>query len=189
MKIIKEIISWMTYILTAFVIAMLINVFVFQRSFVEGHSMEPTLHDNDKVYVSKLINIFHHELEYGDIVIIDSQIELPRTIVDDVKESVENNLITNILFGTEKEEKFWIKRVIGKAGDIIEFRDDKVIRNGEILSEPYIKEQANYMSVKKFVVPENHVFVMGDNRNNSRDSRSIGSVPLNHIIGKYKFRY
>ena len=189
MKILKEIISWMVNIIAAFVLAVLINVFAFQLTNVEGKSMEPTLQDNDKVFVSKLINTFEVEPEYGDIVIIDSRISSPRTFIDNLTESIKNNLITNILFKKEKEDKYWIKRVIGKSGDVLEFKNDKVIRNGEVLTEPYIKEQAKYINVKKVLVPENHVFVMGDNRNHSKDSRNIGSIPIDHIIGKYKFKF
>jgi signal peptidase I len=70
-----------------------------------------------------------------------------------------------------------------------EFEDDKVIKNGEILDEPYIKEPAQYYQVEKVIVPEGHIFVMGDNRNNSRHSRNIGCIPTSHVIGKYKFKF
>ncbi len=189
MKIIKEIMSWTGNILVALVLAILINAFVFQQTYVEGHSMEPTLHDNDRVVVSKLVNILDSIPEYGDIVIVDSDINAPRTFTDELTENLKNNLITSMLFKKEVEEKYWIKRVIGKPGDILEFTDGQIIRNGEVLVEPYVKEQPNYFKVKKVIIPDNHVFVMGDNRNHSRDSRSIGSVPIDHVIGKYKFRF
>jgi len=189
-KIVKEIISWVLTILVAFIFVILINGFVFQQTQVQGKSMEPTLQDNDKVFVSKLVNIINYEPEYGDIVIIDSRVDTPRKITNDLMGSVKNNLITSMIFDIEQEENYWIKRVIGKPGDVIEFKDGQVIRNGEILVESYIKEEEIYYSDEKIVVvPENHIFVMGDNRNYSKDSREIGSIPIDHVVGKYKFKY
>lgn len=190
MKIAKEIVSWVLTIVVAFLFAILISGFVFQQTQVQGKSMEPTLQDNDKVFVSKLVNIINYEPEYGDIVIIDSRIDTPRKITDDLIGSVKNYLITSVIFDIKQEENYWIKRVIGKAGDVIEFKDGQVIRNGEILIETYIKEEGIYYSDDKIVVvPEDHIFVMGDNRNYSKDSRQIGSIPIDHVVGKYKFKY
>ncbi|MDU4698798.1 MAG: signal peptidase I, partial [Paenibacillus sp.] len=68
-------------------------------------------------------------------------------------------------------------------GDTIEVKDGHVFRNGQQLQEPYIKEQMDAGVSQVWQVPDNHVFVMGDNRNNSNDSRSIGPVPLDHVMG------
>lgn len=144
--------------------------------------MDPTLHDKERVYVSKLLHTFSYLPNYGDIVIIDSRIDRARTFKDDVLEYPLFQLMT-----TTAEHNFFVKRVIGKPGDILEFKDHKVFRNGEELNEPYIKELMDYESDKKWVVPDNHIFVMGDNRNNSKDSRMIGYVPLDHIMGKLLF--
>ena len=76
------------------------------------------------------------------------------------------------------------KRVIGRPGDTLEFKDGHVWRNGEELQEPYTKDPAmNYSRTTPVVVPEGHVFVMGDNRNHSSDSRFIGPVPVDHVLG------
>jgi len=77
----------------------------------------------------------------------------------------------------------WVKRIIGKPGDTITFQDGKVIRNGQLLNETYTKEDMRFYPDKKIVVPADHVYVLGDNRNNSSDSRFIGSIPLNHVLG------
>jgi len=87
------------------------------------------------------------------------------------------------------EEIFWIKRVIGKAGDRLEFKNGKVYRDGVPLDEPYVKEPMLYTSDEVIVVPEGHIFVMGDNRNNSFDSRMVGPIPVDHVIGKYIFKF
>lgn len=73
--------------------------------------------------------------------------------------------------------------MIGLPGDVIEIKDGQVFRNGVQLEEPYIKEQMYAEQSQVWEVPEDHIFVMGDNRNNSKDSRMIGPVPLDHIMG------
>ncbi|MBN1305853.1 MAG: signal peptidase I [Anaerolineales bacterium] len=75
-----------------------------------------------------------------------------------------------------------IKRVIGLPGDTITIEDGRVYVNGLVLSEPYIA--APPVNVGSWTIPEDHIFVMGDNRNNSQDSRNIGAIPLENVIGK-----
>ena len=78
----------------------------------------------------------------------------------------------------------WVKRVIGRPGDVLEFKDGHVWRNGEQLQEPYTKDTImNYTRSTPVTIPEGHVFVMGDNRNHSSDSRFIGPVPVDHVLG------
>lgn len=185
MKVIKEIFSWMFYILAAFVIAMLINIFVFQPTYVEGMSMEPTLHDGDRLIINKLPHTFHQKPSYGDIVVIDSRVEKPRAVKDDITENFKNNAISILLFKLPQDEFYWIKRVVGLPGDVIEFKDEKLVRNGKVVDEPYIAEKMDFFSEEKITVPAGSIFVMGDNRNHSKDSRYIGCIPFSHIIGKY----
>jgi signal peptidase I len=158
----KKMWSWISTIGIAFAVSSIIGIFIIQPYKVEGHSMDPTLHDKERVYVSKLPHTFSYLPEYGDIVIIDSRVDRGRTIKDDVLE----NPIFQLLLNTT-DHAFYIKRVIGKPG-----------------VEPYIKEMMQYESDQKWIVPENHIFVMGDNRNNSEDSRMIGYIPLDHVLGK-----
>lgn len=78
-----------------------------------------------------------------------------------------------------------VKRIMGTAGDAIEIRDSQLILNGKIIEEPYVKEQ-EFGDMGQVIVPENTVFVMGDNRNNSLDSRepTVGPIPRENIVGK-----
>lgn len=181
MKVIKEIGSWIGSFGIAFVLALFIGIFIFQPYKVEGHSMDPTLDDQQRIYVSKLSHSFSYLPSYGDIVVIDSRIDRDRSFKDDF---LEHPLVQLIIGGNiDKEHTFYVKRVIGKPGDVLEFKDNKVYRNGKALEEPYIKEVMNYSSDRKWTVPEGHLFVMGDNRNNSLDSREIGFIPLDHVMG------
>lgn len=163
----------------ALVAAVLINSYVLQAFQVKGESMLPTLHNSDSTFALKI----QTDYEYGDIVIIDSRISEHRSWLEPV---LEHPLVSRMI-GT-KSEYMWVKRVIGKPGDTLQFRDGKVFRNGEELEEPYILEPMQ-SSREAVVVPEDSIFVMGDNRNNSTDSRVIGSIPLSNVIGKVIFTY
>lgn len=183
MKLVKEIGSWVGSIAIAFVLSLIVSIFIFQPSKVLGHSMEPTLSDTQRIYISKLSHTFSSLPDYGDIVIIDSRVDRERSFKDDIIESPIVSLIT----GYNNERIFYVKRVIGKPGDVLEFKHHKVYRNGEALDEPYLNETMLYATKEKRVVPEGHIFVMGDNRNHSTDSRDIGYIPLDHVIGKKIF--
>lgn len=183
MKLLSEVFSWTKALVIAAALAVTINVFIFQPTKVMGSSMEPTLNNNEMVFISKLTHTLKEVPDYGDIIIIDSRVDRERNILDDLNE----NAILTYLSGKAPDHHIWIKRVIGKAGDVIEMKNHKVYRNGEELIEPYIKELMQDPAAEKITVPEGHVFVMGDNRNNSSDSRIIGPVPINHILGKLIF--
>ncbi|RAL25753.1 signal peptidase I [Thermoflavimicrobium daqui] len=182
MKWVKGAFSWLLSIATGIIVALLISIFIFQPTEVVGSSMEPTLQPNHRIYISKLPHTFKYEPEYEDIVIIDSRVDRPRTFKDDLRD----NFFFNILSGAQ-DHTIWVKRVIGKPGDVLEFKNNQVYRNGKPINEPYIKEEMMYASDEKIIVPKDHIFVMGDNRNNSRDSREIGPVPIDHVLGKKLF--
>ena len=182
MKLIKEIADWAYSLAVALALAIVINAFVFQPTRVVGSSMEPNLHNNDYVFVSKLSHTFANAPEYGDIVIIDSRVFRERNVKDDLADPVSTYLSVAKL--AEVDNHIWIKRVVGKPGDTIEIKDGKVYRNGTLLDEPYIKETMRAAAPKKVTIPPNQVYVLGDNRNNSSDSRYIGPVPVSHVLGK-----
>ncbi|MFE4744673.1 signal peptidase I [Paenibacillus chitinolyticus] len=181
-KIVREVLGWAGSIGISFALVLFIGIFVFQPYKVDGHSMDPTLQDEQRIYISKLTHTFAQEPAYGDIVVIDSRVDRPRTF----KDSFMEQPVIQWIAGSAKEKTFFVKRVIGKAGDVLEFKDHQVYRNGQVLSEPYLKETMQFVSDKKWTVPEGHVFVMGDNRNDSWDSRNIGFIPLDHVMGVKK---
>ncbi|RKP48000.1 signal peptidase I [Cohnella endophytica] len=176
LKIAKE---WIGTIAISFVLAMIVGIFLIQPYKVDGHSMDPTLRDGQRVFVSKLPHTFSYYPNYGDIVIIDSRVHRHRSFMDDV---MDNPLFQ--LMGNNDDRTFYVKRVIGKPGDVLELKDHEVYRNGEPLDEPYVKEAMEQSDGERWVVPDGHIFVMGDNRNNSEDSRAIGFIPLDHVMGK-----
>ena len=171
----KTIWEWMSSIVMAAVIALLINAFVLQRMVVAGPSMEPTLNDGENLFVQKVTHSLSQMPSYGDIVVIDSRIHRARNVSDDLVEPVQKLL--------KQADYFYVKRVIGKPGDTIEIKNGMVFRNGQRLDEQYVNEPVSRDADKTMSVPPGHIFVMGDNRNNSLDSRRLGSIPLNHCLG------
>lgn len=145
--------EWITVILTALILSLVIRAFLFTPYVVHGESMLPTLKGEELLIVNKFIYEVK-EPDYGDI----------------------------IVFHTDEQRDF-IKRVIGLPGDEIEIKDGKVFLNKEVLNEPYLVEKVHGAMVPT-VVPEGKLFVLGDNRNYSRDSRQIGVVDMNEVVGR-----
>lgn len=185
MKALKEIGSWVSTFGIAVVLSLIIGVFVIQPYKVDGHSMDPTLQDKERIYVSKISHTLSKLPEYGDVVVIDSRVSRERHLTDDL---MEHPLLQLFMKNkTNDNAVFYVKRVLGKPGDVLEFKEHKTYRNGVALDEPYLNETMNFVSDKQWTVPEGHIFVMGDNRNHSSDSREIGYIPLNHVMGVKKF--
>ncbi|MFL7794324.1 MAG: signal peptidase I [Anaerolineae bacterium] len=150
-------------ILPAIVIAIFINLFLVQATQVLGQSMEPNLHTHQRVLVEKVTYRFFHAPQRGDIVVIDLD---PKNTADDLL----------------------IKRIIGLPGDIIEIRGGEVYIDNELLQEPWMTNVGGGNYGPKTIPPLN-VFVMGDNRGASNDSRSFGPVPVDNIVGRAWFSY
>ncbi len=182
---VKEMFDWIYSIVVALFLAMIIHIFLFVPTKVSGESMMPTLENGQYLIVSKISHVLRKMPDYGQIVIIDSRTRRDRTWLDDVLEPANNYIA---LFDKSRaDHHVWVKRVIAREGDVLEFKDGGVIRNGERLSEPYIKEAMEFSLPDAYTVPAGYVFVMGDNRNHSSDSRFIGPVPTDHVLGNVVF--
>lgn len=182
MSVVRWLFSWFTTIVTGLAMAMIITIFVFQPMQVLGSSMEPSLTHESKIFVSKIPYTLNEVPDYEEIVIIDSRVKRKHTLMDDLRDSPLYSL-----FLDEEEKIYYVKRVIGRPGDVLEFKNNRIYRNGVLLHEPYIKEEMKNVPDQIIKVPEGHVYVLGDNRNHSRDSRDIGPIPLTHVIGVKMF--
>ncbi len=162
--IISELIEWAKSIAFALCIGALIIVFA-RPSLIIGPSMEPTFEEGQLVLVEK-VSYFLHEPKRGDIIVAQTNLPLNRWF----KKSV-------------------IKRVIGLPGDVIKIEDGAVYINGERYYETYTKDEYTLIG-GEWQVPEHSIFVMGDNRNSSNDSRSssVGYIDYSAIKGKVYLR-
>ncbi len=170
----KELRDWVVAIAVAVALALIIRNFVFTLVKVQGESMEPTLQNEDRLYVNRLF----YTPEKGDV----------------------------IIFVPESDKAHpYVKRVIATEGDsvYIDFFTGDVFVNGQLIEEPYIKDKTKmlgsyitslmargeYGPDKPIVIQKDHLFAMGDNRNNSKDSRELGQIPLEEVLGGAVFRF
>ncbi|MBT2617878.1 signal peptidase I [Bacillus sp. ISL-78] len=169
----KEVFSWIKAILIAVILAFLIRTYIFAPIVVDGESMMPTLQDHERIVLTKFGTDIDN-IDRFDIVVFHATVD-----------------------------KDYIKRVIGLPGDHIEYKDDTLYINGKAYEEPYLDKYKNQMTsgvpltesfklediTGSMTVPEDQLFLMGDNRQNSLDSREIGTISVDEIVGKANLVY
>jgi signal peptidase I len=167
-------------IVVALVVAVLIKTFLVQAFFIPSGSMNDTLLEGDRVMVNKLAYRFGDPAR-GDVIVFDSPMEADgdgETIFGAVVRHVAESL------GLSSPDSALIKRIIALGGETIEVRRNRVYIDGQPIDEPYLKEGSSMPDYGPFTVPEDRVFVMGDNRSSSSDSRVFGPVEESEIVGK-----
>jgi signal peptidase I len=158
--------EWIKDILVAVVVSIIILQFI-KPTIVREHSMENTLKENDYILLSRQAYTLFGEPEQGDIVVFRSELKMPTG-----------------------EDKLLVKRIIAVPGDTIAIEDGWVILNGEALEESYTKDGYTATDMEEITVPQDFLFAMGDNRQNSMDSRDdrVGMIPVDAVVGKAFFR-
>jgi signal peptidase I len=171
-------------ILAALVVAVVLKTFLIQAFYIPSGSMEDTLLVNDRVMVNKMAYRFG-ELQRGDVIVFDDPTGDSRP-EESFPVAVRRNVGEAI--GLTVPDIEFIKRVIALPGETLDFEENEVRINGQVLFEPYVKVdlagRSHCPDVEALVIPAGEVFVMGDNRNNSQDSRCFGTVPIDTIVGK-----
>jgi len=172
----NELVEWIKALAIAGVLVVLIRWLLVSPFIVDGPSMKPNFHDRDRIIVNKIIY--------------------------DIRAPKRGEVI---VFHVPQEGRDFIKRVIGVPGDTVKVDGDTVLINGEEIVEHYLQAEIDkakasgipYNKVEGFpnsrfpdgTVPEGTLFVMGDNRSNSEDSRMIGFIPLEHVVGRADLVY
>jgi len=161
------------------VIAVVIKTFLIQPFWIPSESMLPTIEINDRVMVNKLAYKWG-EPQRGDVVVFRDPREAE--IEESLPEAVIRSVLEAVGVRTRGRDDL-IKRVIGLPGESIEIRDHQITVNGVPLDEPYL-DDIEMLDEGPFLVPLGEVFVMGDNRNASFDSRRFGPIPLDDLVGQ-----
>ncbi len=159
----RTVVEWAAVILGGILIALVVEAFLVQAFWIPSPSMVPTLEVGDRVLVNKLAYKLH-DVHRGDVVVF-------------TRPPAARN-------GTDSEIKDLIKRVVAVGGDTIEGRDGRVYVNGELIDEPYLEPGTRTETLPPMTIPEGQVFVMGDNRENSEDSRYFGPIDEDTIVGR-----
>ena len=167
-------------LLTALVIAVLIKTFLVQPFWIPSESMLPTIEVNDRVMVNKLAYDIG-EPERGDIVVFRDPAE--PEIDESIPEAVIRSVLEAVGVRTRGRDDL-IKRVVGLPGETVEIQGNQVLIDGEAIDEPYLSGTSSMPDEGPFEVGENEVFVMGDNRQFSFDSRRFGPIPEADLIGE-----
>lgn len=200
-KILKLISEWGPCILIAVIIVILIEIFVGFPTVVSGASMDSTLKDGQRLWISKIGLETHKYPQRGDIITFEApsttyitkasyNLNEPKAKYKNASKGIDKKIISIInIFGKTS----FIKRVIGLPGDHIEIKNKSVYRNDQILNEEYLDAGTVTDSAEGLfldvVVPDGYVYVLGDNREVSGDSRRFGCIPVEKIEGKAVFRF
>jgi signal peptidase I len=156
----RSLVEWVLVIAAALAVALVLRALLFQAYWIPSESMEPTLQRDDRVLVNRL-SYRLHDVNRGDVIVFARPPGEPDTGIADL-----------------------IKRVVGLSGETIEARDGMLYVDGRLLIEGYTADGPPFMDFGPIEVPEGHVFVMGDNRNNSRDSRYFSAIDEDSIVGR-----
>lgn len=197
---IKDILEWVYCIVIAVILALLVRYYIGTPTIVQQRSMYPTLIQNQRLILNRTIRTTHSMPNRGDIITFEAP---TNKYLSSLELDTENSVakydynITNIFekfryYVLEIGKESYIKRVIGLPGDHIKIENGKVYLNGEIFEEEYLQpgiiteSDGLYSDV---IVPENCVYVMGDNRPQSTDSRRFGCIPKEKIESKVWIRF
>lgn len=196
----KEMIEWTICIMIAIILGISVKYFIGTPTIVKSISMEPTLIENQRLILNRFwFRVAKQMPRRGEIITIEAPSKEEDFTKSELKTGVAQynqinhgfaNFVYHIL---EIGKKSYIKRVIGLPGEHVEIKNGKVYINEEELEEKYLSDKvitdSNGGSFINVIVPENCVFVMGDNRSHSNDSRRFGCIPLEHMESVVYIRF
>lgn len=193
--IIKEVLEWILCIVIAIVLALLIRYYVGTPTIVKQTSMYPTLKQNERLLLNRISRTFHQMPKRGDIITFEapSNSSASTDVKAEYNKELKGIFDKFTYYVLEINKKSYIKRVIALPGEHVLIQDGKVYINGEELEENYLQPEviteAKNINLTDFVVPEDYIFAMGDNREYSSDCREFGCIPLEKIESKVWIRF
>ena len=195
----KNALEWTYCIVIAIIIALAVKYFIGTPTVVKQTSMNNTLQEGERLWLNRWHRTVNGKYEVGDIITFEAPSDTYPSLMEinfdypvAKYENEPKGLISKFAYYVlETTKTSYIKRVIGVAGDHIKIEDGKVYRNGEELQEDYLPEGTitKNKTYSDIVVPEDCVFVMGDNREHSTDSRDFGCIPISKVESKVAFRF
>lgn len=191
--IMKEIIEWIGCILIAVILALIVRYFIITPTIVQQSSMFPTLKADERLVLNRIArgNIPNR----GEIITLEApkkntniNVNNPVATYDEFSQNIISKFMYYIL---EIGKTSYIKRVIGLPGEHVKIENGQVYINGEELEENYLQNGVMTPAgrMNDIIVPSGYIFVLGDNRQNSTDSREFGCIPISKIEGKAIFRF
>lgn len=198
-EIIKEILEWIYCIIIAIVLALIVRYYVGTPTVVQMTSMDPTFKQGDRLILNRLAITFHSDLKRGEVITFEApssryessaEVDLSNPIAK--YENEPKNLFSKFTYYVlDINKKSYIKRIIGLPGDHIKIENGNVYVNGEILNEDYLAEGVKTPNrvFSELTVPEGYLFLMGDNRGGSMDSRELGCIPISKVESKVALRF
>ena len=196
---VKDILEWAYCIIIAVLLALLFRYYIGTPTIVKQPSMYDTLEEGQRLILSRWTRTVKGTYKRGDIITFEAPSQTQMSTFDvDMNNPVAiydykpNGIFAKFSYYVlEFNKTSYIKRVIGVAGDHIKIESGKVYLNGQELNEPYLRDgiQTEQKVFTDIIVPENCVFVMGDNRPQSMDSRSFGCIPLEKVESKVVIRF
>ena len=185
--VLAEILDWVYCIVLAVVITLLVKNLIFSTTIVRKESMVPTLQDGNVLIVNRFAQVTGTPLERGDIVVIEAP--LGSVAGSDLAYYKDDSFMEKV--GKLFKKTLYIKRVIGLPGEHLVIDGDDIYINGQLIEENYTnpdreKFPPNYD--QEIEIPEGYIFCVGDNRDRSLDSRSLGLIPVNKVEGTASFR-
>lgn len=192
--IIKEVLEWIWCIVIALILALLIRYFVGTPTIVKQPSMYPTLKQNQRLILNRLSRTLKETPERGDIITFEAP---SKSYAESTKASYDNEptgwFSKFTYYVLEINKMSYIKRVIALPGEHVQITDGKVYINGEELQEEYLQEgvitETKNPYLTDFIVPEDCIFAMGDNRLQSSDCRVFGCIPIDKVESKVWIRF
>lgn len=200
-EIIKEILEWIYCIVIAIVLALIVRYYIGTPTVVQMDSMYPTFKQGDRLILNRLAITLHSDLKRGEVITFEApsssygssaEVDLNNPVAkyDDEPKNFFNKFAYYVL---DIGKKSYIKRVIGLPGEHVQIENGNVYINGELLNEEYlvegVKTDETKAKFKNFTVPEGYLFVMGDNRSGSMDSRELGCIPISKVESKVALRF